>query len=108
MRLHSGERLLRLLQLGGGDELRRAAGRDDGGAVGGLDDHLEVRRVRGAGDILQGERVNVALVGDQVEIGADACFGRMDETEVAHDIDDPEILVAGRRLHDLFGGRYFE
>ena len=43
--LQRGELLLRLLELCGRDELRRSAGRDDGGAVGGLDQHLQVRRL---------------------------------------------------------------
>ena len=51
--------------------------------------------------------VDVALIGDEVQVGADPGLGRMDEAEVAHHIHDPEIFVAGRGLHDLFGWRQF-
>jgi hypothetical protein len=29
----------------------------------------------------------------------------MDKAEVADHIDDPEVLIAGRGLHDFFDGR---
>ena len=103
--LNLGELLLHLSNLSGG-HVRRGTGRGhDGTAVGGFDHHLEVRRRAGARHILQGEAVDVALVGDEVQIGADSLLGRVDETEVADHIHDPEVLVAGRRLHDLLGRR---
>ena len=78
----------------------------DGTAVGGFDDDLEVWRYTRARDILKGERIDVPFVGDEVEIRTDPLLGRMDEAEVADDIDDPEIFIASRGFHDLFCGRY--
>ena len=71
--------------------------------VGGLNDDLEIGVAALGGDVLQGEAVDVALVGNQIEVGVDPRLGRMNEAETPHHIDDPEVLVAGRGLHDLFG-----
>ena len=99
--------LLRLLQLGCGNELRRAVGRDDGGAVCRFDEYLQVWGRGAAGHVLQRKRVDVALVCDEVEVGTDAGFGRMNKAEVANHIDDPKILIARSSLHDLLCRRNF-
>ena len=70
----------------------------------GLDHHLQIRGRGGAGDILQREAVNVALVGDEVQIRVDALARGMEETEVSNHVHDPEVLVADRGLHDLLSG----
>ena len=101
MRLYRGELLPRLLKLGGRHKLRRAGRGDDRRAVHWLNQNLEIGHSRAIRDILQREAVNVALISDQVQIGTDAGLGRVDKTEVAHNIDHPELLVAGCRLHDL-------
>ena len=44
----------------------------------------------------------------RVEVRADTRLGRVNEAETPHHIDDPEVLVAGRGLHDLFGRRHHD
>jgi hypothetical protein len=61
-------------------------------AVSGLDHHLQVEGGAGPGHVLQGETVDISLVGDEVEIGADSLLGRVDETEVPNHVHDPESL----------------
>ena len=97
--------LVGLRKLGGWNILSGAVRRDDVGSVGGLNDDLEIGIAARGGDVGQGEAVDVALVRDEVEVGVDARFRRVNEAEVADHIHNPEILVAGRGLHDLLGGR---
>ena len=54
-------------------------------------------------NILQGEAVYIAFVGDEVEVGADACLGRVHKAKIPDYIDNPEILVAGGCFHDFLG-----
>jgi hypothetical protein len=56
-----------------------------------------------AGDISEGERIDVPLVGDEVEVGFDILLGRMHKNKVVDHIDDPEILVADCGVKDLLG-----
>ena len=56
------------------------------------------------GDVLKGETIDVALVGDEVQIGTDARLGRMHKAEVANHIHNPEVFVACGGLHDLSVG----
>ncbi len=87
------------LHLGGRHELRgRTDGRQHRG-IARLDHDFQVRIA--LPDIIQREGVDVALVGDQIEVGMNPGLGRMQETVVLHRLDDPEIFIAGRGFHDL-------
>ena len=77
----------------------RADSSREGRRVGGFDDDLQVGIIRLV--VIERERVDVAFVGDQVEVGVDASLGRMEEAVVAYSIDDPEVFIAGGDLHDL-------
>ncbi len=70
VRLQCGELLLRLRQLDRRYKLRRTARGNQCGAIGRLDNHLQVGLPGGRcrGDILQGEAVDIAFVRDEVEV----------------------------------------
>jgi hypothetical protein len=67
VRLKGGDLLFRLFELRGGHELRGAAGGHNRRAVGGFDDHLQVGLGGRAGNILQGETVDVSLIRYQIQ-----------------------------------------
>ena len=54
-------------------------------------------------DIVEHERVHRAFIGNEIEVAVDAFLGGMEEAVVAHGVDDPEVLVAGGDLQNLFG-----
>ena len=60
---------------------------------------LDVRLVA---DFGEQERIDVAAGRDEVEIAANAGLGRVDVAEVVRAVDDPEFLVAGGEIEDLF------
>jgi hypothetical protein len=76
-----------------------AVGSGKQGLVGWFDHHLEIG-IGGPG-LIEGERIDGALVGDQVKAGVDACLRRMNEAVVSDRIDNPEVLVAGRCIENL-------
>jgi hypothetical protein len=71
----------------------------------GLDNDFEVGVDFLVCDVGQREAVDVSLVGDEIEIRTDTRFRRVNEAEIANHIHNPEVLVSGRGLHDLLGGR---
>ena len=89
-----------------GTSLVGAIGGGQRGRVGRLDDHLQVRL--GGFIVVQQERVDIAFVGDQVEIAVDAGLGRVQEAVIADRIDDPEVLIAGGDFQDLLGRRQLD
>ena len=60
---------------------------------------LDVRLVA---DFREQERIDVAAGRDEVEIAANAGLGRVDVAEVVRPVDDPEFIVAGGVVEDLF------
>src|SRR5208283_3929529 len=80
----------------------------DGRLISRGNDHLQIRIAAAGRNVGQCKTVNVAVVGDEVQIRVDAGLRRVNKTEVADYIDNPEIFVAGRRLHDLLGCRNFD
>ena len=60
---------------------------------------LDVRLVA---DFREQERIDVAAGGDEIQIAANAGLGRVDVAEVVRAVDDPEFLVAGGEIEDLF------
>ena len=87
------------LYLAGRHELAGAVGGGERGRVGRLDDDLQVG-IAGL-DIVQRERIDRTLVGNEVEIGVDAFLRRMQKAVVPNGVDDPEVLIAGGDLQNL-------
>ena len=89
----------RRIDFAGGNQFGRAVGGGKRRRVGRLDHDLQVG-VAGL-DVIERERIHRAFVGNQIEVGVDAFFCRMQETVVAHGVDNPEVLVAGGDLQNL-------
>src|SRR5208283_2093174 len=58
--------------------------------------------IRLVADFRQQKRIDVSARGDEVQIAADAGLGWMDVAKVVRAIDDPEFLVAGGEIQNLF------
>src|SRR5260370_24259057 len=58
--------------------------------------------VRLVADFGEQKRIDVSARGDEVQIAADAGLRWMDVAEVVRAIDDPEFLVAGGEIENLF------
>ena len=58
--------------------------------------------IRLIADFGQQERIDVTTRGNEIEIAANAGLGRVDVAEVVGAVDDPEFLVAGGEIEDLF------
>src|ERR1700677_4811045 len=69
------------------------------GRVGRLDDDLQVG-IAGL-DIIQSERVDRSLIGNQVQVGVDAFLGRMKKAVVSNRVDYPEVLISAVYLQNL-------
>ena len=69
----------------------------------GLDEDLQVRLgVRIAADFGEQERIDVAAGRDEIQVAADSGLRGMDVAEIVRSVDDPEFLVAGREVENLF------
>src|ERR1700678_861562 len=68
-----------------------------------LNEYLEVGIDAGLiADFGEQKRIDVPARGDEVQVAADAGLGRVNVAKVVRAIDDPEFLVAGSEIEDLF------
>src|SRR5580704_10815068 len=77
--------------------------RRDAGAFLGLNEDYEIGfDIRLIADFRQQKGIDVAAGGNQVQVAANAGLGGMNVAEVVRAVDDPEFLVAGGEIEDLF------
>ena len=87
----------------GADVSREARLRHKAGGFLGLDENLKVGLgARLAANLGQQERIDVAARRNEVQVAANAGLRGMHVAQIVRPVDDPEFLVSGGEVEDLF------